>query len=71
MKGNAIIIGDEKAIFKAAINAALQGEGIYIVDAPRAVEPSKYLPTYLPLYPEIKQHEQYGWYRKFDTKKKY
>ena len=27
--------------------------------------------TYLPLYPEIKQHEQYGWYRKFYTKKKY
>ena len=68
MKGNAIIItGDKKDMCKAAIKAALQGEGIYIVDAPRAVEPSKYLP----LYPEIKQHEQYGWYRKFDTKKKY
>ena len=68
MKGNAIIItGDKKAICKAAIKAALQGEGIYIVDAPRALE----APKYTPLYPEIKQHEQYGWYRKFDTKKKY
>ena len=68
MKGNAIIItGDKKAMCKATIKAALQGEGIYIVDAPRALE----APTYLPLYPEIKQHEQYGWYRKFDTKKKY
>ena len=68
MKGNAITItGDKKAIWKAAIKAALQCEGIYIVDAPRALE----APTYLPLYPEIKQHEQYGWYRKFDTKKKY
>ena len=67
MKGNAIIIGDEKAMCKAAIKAALQGEGIYIVDAPRALE----APTYIPVYPEIKQHEQYGWYRKFDTKKKY
>lgn len=67
MKGNAIIIGDEKAMCKAAINAALQGEGIYIVDATRALEAQKYTP----LYPEIKQHEQYGWYRKFDTKKKY
>ena len=67
MKGNAIIIGDEKAMCKAAIKAALQSEGIYIVDAPIALE----APTYLPLYPEIKQHEQYGWYRKFDTKKKY
>ena len=67
MKGNAIIIGDKKAICKAAIKTALQGEGIYTIDAPRALE----APTYLPLYPEIKQHEQYGWYRKFDTKKKY
>ena len=68
MKGNAIIItGDKKAICKAAIKAALQGEGIYIVDAPIALE----APTYLPLYSEIKQHEKYGWYRKFDTKKKY
>ena len=68
MKGRGITItGDKKDIFKAAINAALQGEGIYIVDAPRALEAQKYTP----LYPEIKQHEQYGWYRKFDTKKKY
>lgn len=64
MKGRGITItGDKKDIFKAAINAALQGEGIYIV----ALEAQKYTP----LYPEIKQHEQYGWYRKFDTKKKY
>ena len=55
MKGRGITItGDKKDIFKAAINAALQGAGIYIVDAPRALE----APTYLPLYPEIKQHEQ-------------
>lgn len=68
MKGNAITItGDKKAIFKAAIKATLQGAGIYIVDATRALEAQKYTP----LYPEIKQHEQYGWYRKFDTKKKY
>ena len=68
MKGRGITItGDKKDIFKAAINAALQGEGIYILDSPRALE----APTYLPSYPEIKQHEQYGWYRKFDTKKKY
>ena len=67
MKGNAIIIGDEKAMCKAAIKAAFQNAGIYIVDAPRALE----TPTYILLYPEIKQHEQYGWYRKFDTKKKY
>ena len=68
MKGNAITItGDKKVICKAAIKAALQGEGIYIVDATRALEAQKYTP----LYPEIKQHEQYGWYRKFDTKKKY
>ena len=68
MKGRGITItGDKKDIFKAAINAALQGEGIYIVDAPRALEAQKYTLV----YPEIKQHEQYGWYRKFDTKKKY
>ena len=67
MKGNAIIIGDEKAMCKAAIKAAFQNAGIYIVDAPRAFE----APKYIPVYPEIKQHEQYGWYRKFDTKKKY
>lgn len=68
MKGNAITItGDKKDICKATIKAALQGEGIYIIDATRALEAQKYTP----LYPEIKQHEQYGWYRKFDTKKKY
>ena len=68
MKGRGITItGDKKDIFKAAIKAALQGKGIYIVDATRALEAQKYTP----LYPEIKQHEQYGWYRKFDTKKKY
>ena len=68
MKGNAITITeDKKAICKAAIKAALQGAGVYIIDAPRALEAQKYTP----LYPEIKQHEQYGWYRKFDTKKKY
>ena len=39
MKGRGITItGDKKDIFKAAINAALQGEGIYIVDATRALE---------------------------------
>ena len=66
MKGRGITItGDKKDIFKAAINAALQGEGIYIVDAPRALDAQKYTP----LYPEIKQHEQYGWYRKFDKRK--
>ena len=65
MKSNAIIITGD--ICKAAIKAALQSEGIYIVDAPIALEAQKYTP----LYPEIKQHEQYGWYRKFDTKKKY
>ena len=68
MNGNAIIIiGDKKVICKAVIKAALLGEGIYIIDATRALEAQKYTP----LYPEIKQHEQYGWYRKFDTKKKY
>ena len=68
MKGNAIIItGDKKAIYKATIKAALQGESTYIIDAPIALEAT----IYLPLYSEIKQHEQYGWYRKFDTKKKY
>ena len=68
MKGSAITItGDKKAMCKAAIKAALQDAAIYIIDTPRALE----APTYLPSYPEIKQHEQYGWYRKFDTKKKY
>ena len=67
MKGKGITIEDKKTMCKAAIKAALQGADIYIIDAPRALE----APTYLPLYPEIKQHEQYGWYRKFDTKKKY
>ena len=68
MKGRGITItGDKKDIFKAAIKAALQDAAIYIIDTPRALE----APTYLPSYPEIKQHEQYGWYRKFDTKKKY
>ena len=68
MKGNVITItGDKKAIFKAVIKAALLGKDIYIIDATRALEAQKYTP----LYPEIKQHEQYGWYRKFDTKKKY
>ena len=65
MKGNAIIIGDEKAMCKAAIKAAFQNAGVYIVGAPRAPEAQKYTP----LYPEIKQHEQYGWYRKFDKRK--
>ena len=68
MKGRGITItGDKKDIFKAAINAAFQNAGIYIIDATRALE----APKYIPVYPEIKQHEQYGWYRKFDTKKKY
>ena len=67
MKGKGITIEDKKTMCKAAIKAALQGADIYIIDAPRALE----APIYLPLYPEIKQHEQYGWYRKFDTKKKY
>ena len=52
---------------KAAIKAALQGAGVYIIGAPRALEAPKYLPS----YSEVKQHKQYGWYRKFDTKKKY
>ena len=61
MKGNAIIItGDKKTMSKAAAI-------IYTIGAPRALEAQKYTP----LHPEIKQHEQYGWYRKFDTKKKY
>ena len=53
------------SMWKSAMKAALRGEGIYIVDATRALEAQKYTP----LYPEIKQHEQYGWYRKFDKRK--
>ena len=67
MKGSGSIIEDKETMRKAAIKAALQGVGVYIIGTPRALEAQKYTP----LYPEIKQHEQYGWYRKFDTKKKY
>ena len=67
MKGSGSIIEDKETMCKAAIKAALQGVGVYIIGTPRALEAQKYTP----LYPEIKQHEQYGWYRKFDTKKKY
>ena len=56
MKGSGSIIEDKETMRKAAIKAALQGVGVYIIGTPRALEAQKYTP----LYPEIKQHEQDG-----------
>lgn len=70
MSGNHINNCAKKELI-AAIGDALKNAGIHIIEGPNSTPLQGIDAKYLLMFPEIKQHEQYGWYRKFDTKKRY